>query len=144
MLALRLAACGVRRLGGDVLTAPGDNEDLFPMQRLADPPPAVYAFPGSVAAPLSEVGGKGLSLIKAAQAGLPVPPGFVLPVGFFAPWLAELKASRRWADFLKAAPQDLQRACDALKRVATALPFTDEQTGVLSAALASWGAGTRN
>ncbi len=36
---------------------------------------------------ISQVGGKGYSLIKMTQAGLRVPPGFVLSVNFFKPWI---------------------------------------------------------
>jgi len=33
----------------------------------------IFVFPGTISAPLAEVGGKGLSLMQGSQAGLPVP-----------------------------------------------------------------------
>ncbi len=75
----------------------------------------VFKFPGGEPASLAEVGGKGLSLIKGSESGLPVPPGFVLSVEFFRPWLDQLKTSPAWAEFIKAGPEQMQKACAALK-----------------------------
>ena len=56
----------------------------------------IYPFTISSEPSLSDVGGKGLSLIKMTLAGLPVPPGFICGVSFFAPWLTSLQASPEW------------------------------------------------
>ena len=42
---------------------------------------------------LQQVGGKGLALIEMTRAGMPVPPGLVLSVNFFRPWLDSLLKS---------------------------------------------------
>jgi len=48
---------------------------------------SIYFFPGDAKATLGEVGGKGLSLLESSRALLPVPPGCILTVYFFEPWL---------------------------------------------------------
>ena len=48
-----------------------------------------HGFPGTAQATIAEVGGKGYSLIRMAEAGLQVPPGAVLTTEFFAPWFDE-------------------------------------------------------
>jgi phosphoenolpyruvate synthase/pyruvate phosphate dikinase len=50
-----------------------------------------YPFTTDQAPELSQVGGKGMSLIFMTRRGLPVPPGFVLSVAFFEPWLEYVK-----------------------------------------------------
>jgi len=54
----------------------------------------IYPFPGSEIAPVAEVGGKGASLLIGRKESLPVPPGFILSVHFFAPWLRQLNVVR--------------------------------------------------
>ncbi len=56
----------------------------------------IYIFDASPLPTLTEVGGKGLSLIRMTQSGLPVPPGFKLSVAFFAPWITDLQATPEW------------------------------------------------
>lgn len=76
---------------------------------------------------LREVGGKGLSLIKMAGAGLPVPPGFVLTVAFFKPWLDTLKGSGEWKEFLAAKAEEFPQRCKALKAVCAGFELDDTQ-----------------
>jgi phosphohistidine swiveling domain-containing protein len=45
---------------------------------------------------IEEVGGKAYSLIRLCGAGLPVPPGCVLPTTFFDPWYASLRETDAW------------------------------------------------
>jgi len=52
----------------------------------------IYPFNAATLPALSEVGGKGLSLMRMTHAQLPVPPGFVLSLAFFAPWMSRLQA----------------------------------------------------
>jgi pyruvate,water dikinase len=94
--------------------------------------PEVYPFPGSREVQLSKVGGKGWSLIKMAEAGLPVPPGLVLPVDFFYPWIAELKSGPIWVRFLNAKDTELAAACADLKKAALKLAFSPEQAAALA------------
>ena len=56
----------------------------------------LVSFPGTEQTTLAEVGGKGYSLIRMVEAGLPVPPGAVLTTDFFAPWFDEIQASAAW------------------------------------------------
>ncbi len=65
----------------------------------------VFKFPGGPTAQLAEVGGKGLSLIKSSESGLPVPPGFVLAVEFFSEWLEQLRKTPEWTAFQNAFPE---------------------------------------
>ena len=90
--------------------------------------PEVVYFPGALTAQLSLVGGKGQSLIRMAQIGLPTPPGFVLTVAFFEPWLAELKLTKEWKAFCQADELDLESCSKALKERATKLELTREQS----------------
>lgn len=73
-----------------------------------------YAFDSlsSSKAALSEVGGKAQSLIDSLQAGFPVPPGFVLTVSFFGPWLQTVQTSSQWKSFLD---DPSKETCDAIK-----------------------------
>ena len=57
----------------------------------------IVSFPGTEQTTLAEVGGKGYSLIRMVEAGLPVPPGAVLTTEFFGPWFDEIQASAAWA-----------------------------------------------
>ena len=56
----------------------------------------IYTFTSKKIPTLSEVGGKGLSLILTAQEGLPVPDGFVLTMEFFRDWLQAVEQSKEW------------------------------------------------
>jgi pyruvate,water dikinase len=114
----------------------------------------VYRFSDPVP-PMAEVGGKALSLMRMAHAGIHVPPGFVLPVGFFAPWLDTLRSFPAWGDFVAAldrpaapgsnGPGDpaVRAACDALQGHARSLAWSAEQREVLGAALGGFPTETR-
>ena len=64
----------------------------------------IVSFPGTEQTTLAEVGGKGYSLIRMVEAGLPVPPGAVLTTNFFAPWFDEIQASATWTALTDATP----------------------------------------
>jgi len=98
----------------------------------------VYLFPGEAKATLPEVGGKGLSLMESAHAGLPVPGGFILTVHFFDEWISALKYTAAWKHFLQAPDDKLQHACDELKTAASAFHFTVEQEKALAEALSKF------
>ena len=72
------------------------------------------------------------------QAGLAVPPGFVLSVSFFEPWFAAIEASSAWDAFASAGPDDLARACAALKVAGSGLSFCDEQRVAVDQALSDF------
>jgi len=86
----------------------------------------VYPFDTDESPELSQVGGKGLSLILMTQYGLPVPPGVVLSVFFFEPWLSHVKKTPEWDHFVKSS-EIVKENCDALKKVAMSLQL-DEVT----------------
>jgi phosphohistidine swiveling domain-containing protein len=96
---------------------------------------SIYFFPGGAKATLGEVGGKGLSLLESSRALLPVPPGCILTVYFFEPWLSQLKTTDAWKKFLEADNDALAHACAVLKQTAAAFPFTGAQEKILTEAL---------
>ncbi len=95
----------------------------------------IVPFPGALTAQLSKVGGKGQSLIRMTQLGLPVPPGFVLTVEFFEPWMNELKLTDEWNNFVHSGGKNLKEICDALKARAGKLEFSKEQQQMVEDAL---------
>ena len=87
---------------------------------------------------LDQVGGKALSLITMSRAGMPVPPGFVLTVDFFAPWTATLQATPEWNALLAAQGEELNRVTRTLQAVCRSLQLTDRQREELENALAAF------
>ena len=94
-------------------------------------PPLIVTFPGAERARRAEVGGKGASLIRMTEAGLPVPPGAVLTTAFFAPWFDDVKASAAWTALTKASREDWAPLCDELKERSLALSETPAQRDAL-------------
>lgn len=74
-----------------------------------------------------------------SREGLPVPPGFILAVAFFEPWVLQLKTSVAWTNFLQAKEGELEGACDALKTEALRFAFTNEQQREVSTNLQPYG-----
>lgn len=85
------------------------------------------SFPGAEQTILTEVGGKGYSLIRLVEAGLPVPPGTVLTTEFFKPWFDEIKVSSTWLALAEAMPDKWTSLCNELKESCLALPLTETQ-----------------
>src|SRR5262249_36260958 len=81
---------------------------------------------------LAEVGGKGLSLARAAAAGLPVPPGFILAVAYFDDWLGQLHATAEYQQFLESGQENLSAACSALKERALQFQFSPVEDALLA------------
>jgi hypothetical protein len=96
---------------------------------------SVYAFDTTETPELAQVGGKALSLITMTQHGLPVPPGFVLTVAFFQPWLEAILARPEWRQALEARPEELRAHTEALEALAHQLELGSIQSQVLSGAL---------
>ncbi len=92
----------------------------------------VVSFPGTEQTTLAKVGGKGYSLIRMVEAGLPVPPGAVLTTEFFAPWFDEVRASATWRSLASATPDRWATICDELKRFCRALTLTTTQRQALA------------
>lgn len=90
-------------------------------------------------AALTSVGGKAHSLMRMVELNLPVPPGFVLPVEFFSAWFASIKRTGAWQAFLDAdVNSKLRSSCDALKKEAMKLSFSQEQRSAVIEALAKF------
>jgi pyruvate,water dikinase len=100
---------------------------------------AIYPIAGGKVADLTEVGGKGRSLMTMAGTGLRVPPGFILAVRFFDPWLAVLRETEEWRALLAAADGDLGKCATALKARAASLTFTPEQKAAVDEAFRAAG-----
>jgi hypothetical protein len=66
---------------------------------------------------IDQVGSKALSLIDMTREGMPVPPGFVLTVQFFEPWIRALEVAQEWEAIQNAAADDLGQATQALQAV---------------------------
>lgn len=92
----------------------------------------IVTFPGLKPTTLTEVGGKGYSLIRMTKEGLPVPPGAVLTTSFFVPWFDEIKASPTWEHLEKATPNEWGLLCAELKELGFALQLTAPQRETLS------------
>jgi len=95
----------------------------------------VYSFTTDETPELTQVGGKAMSLIFMTQRGLPVPPGFVLTVAFFEPWLEHIKQTSEWTQVLNSPPETLKQNCDAVKALCTGLELDDAHKEVLAQAL---------
>ena len=101
-----------------------------------------------------DVGGKAASLIRLRQAAFDVPPGVVLTTGFFAPWLAEIRASKEWQAVQGAAracgnrsPSAEHRAalahcCQQASTLAASFPLQAEQSATLQRIVAELDAGS--
>lgn len=102
---------------------------------------ALYSFTTARTPGLTQVGGKGSSLIEMTRAGLPAPPGFVLATGFFQPWLEEVRAGSGWSTFVEAlsadepSDEELQKRTADLEAACEDLSFTEPQERQLSRAL---------
>ncbi|MEA4857611.1 PEP/pyruvate-binding domain-containing protein [Solidesulfovibrio sp.] len=96
----------------------------------------IIAFTGAGGLPaITEVGGKGYSLLRLSRERFPVPPGFVLTTRFFEPWARRVRRSEAWKAFLAAAPGDMATAAAALPPLAEALAFDADQARLVAEAL---------
>lgn len=88
-------------------------------------------FPGPTLTTITEVGGKGYSLIRMVEAGLPVPPGAVLTTSFFEPWFDEIKASATWPALADATPDKWSALCNELRELCPDIPLIATQRRAL-------------
>lgn len=95
----------------------------------------IYAFSTPKDVILEQVGGKAMSLIRMTRYGLPVPPGFVLTVAFFHPWLDTIKRMATWQDLVDSFPEDLKTQSTMLKAKCANLQFDDTQKSALYEAI---------
>lgn len=95
----------------------------------------IYAFSTHQEVALEQVGGKAMSLIRMTKYGLPVPPGFVLTVAFFLPWLDTIKRMADWQELVYSFPDDLKMKSTMLKSKCADLQFDDMQKSALDEAV---------
>ena len=95
----------------------------------------VYPFTTDETPELAQVGGKAMSLIRMTRHGLPVPPGFVLSVAFFEPWLERILQTPEWAKALNGSPQDLKQNTMILETLCMGLELDYKQKKALGEAL---------
>ncbi len=87
----------------------------------------IYNFSSKEQPSISEVGGKGYSLIKMTQFGLKIPPGFILSASFFTSWVDEIKHSQEWSLFLNSKNEEEQiKNIRKLKELCFNLSFTKD------------------
>jgi pyruvate,water dikinase len=87
------------------------------------------------------VGGKAISLIRMTQQGFPVPPGFVLTVSFFEPWLETICRTPEWADVLNSSPGEWAQRCEAVKALCLDLELDTPRVEMLARGLEQLNAG---
>jgi phosphoenolpyruvate synthase/pyruvate phosphate dikinase len=87
----------------------------------------IFTFASNELLKVDQAGGKALALIQMSGAGMPVPPGFVLIVSFFEPWIAVLQTSPEWAAMKKPEASEIGQMARALQALCHALQFTDHQ-----------------
>ena len=101
----------------------------------------IISFTSPELPPLEQVGGKALTLMQMTAAGMPVPPGFVLTVQFFEPWLDVLKQSPAWKNLTKT--DELPQAAKALQVLCGTLELSGDQHNALNEALKTFRAEPR-
>ena len=67
----------------------------------------IYTLNSKILPEISEVGGKGYSLIKLSSLNLTVPNGIVLAVEFFHDWINKIKSSNIYNEFYKLLQKDI-------------------------------------
>lgn len=110
---------------------------------IVDQPPernlsTIYPFHSTQPVSLEQVGGKGKALMEMTRAGMPVPPGFVLTVSFFKPWLDTLKRSPHWTNLGTASASELRQTARAIQGLCRSLAFTADQSYEMELALGSF------
>lgn len=87
----------------------------------------IFTFSASEVPSVEQAGGKALALIQMTGAGMPVPPGFVLSVKFFEPWLDTLKTAPAWAKLTCGDEGEIRQAAQTLQELSRALQLNEQQ-----------------
>jgi pyruvate,water dikinase len=98
--------------------------------------PVIFPFASPNLLAPDQAGGKALALMQMTAAGMPVPPGLVLTVKFFAPWLEVLEQSPAWAALNTGS--EIGEAARTLQILCQTLQLTDSQKGELDQALSAF------
>lgn len=97
----------------------------------------IYPFTSPEIPPLEQAGGKALALMQMTAAGMPVPPGLVITVRFFEPWLEMLKQSPAWDALTQRG--DLSHSAKELQSLCRTLELSAAQKGELDEAVKTLG-----
>ena len=97
-----------------------------------------FAFTSAELPHMAQVGSKALALITMTREGLPVPPGFVLTVEFFEPWIMTCQATPEWKAVQRAEADELGQTTQALQSLCRDLKFTPQQQEDLDRMLESF------
>ena len=87
----------------------------------------IFTFASNQLLMADQAGGKALALIQLSGTGMPVPPGFILTVRFFEPWIAILQTSPEWTAMKQSNASEIGQTARALQALCRALKFTDHQ-----------------
>jgi phosphoenolpyruvate synthase/pyruvate phosphate dikinase len=96
---------------------------------------SILSFSTNTLPEIGDVGGKALTLIQMTKAGMPVPPGFVLAVKFFKPWMDILQKAPAWVVMKNVDAGEIGQAARALQSLCSNQNFTDQQQFDLENAL---------
>lgn len=89
-------------------------------------------FPGEAAYDVSSVGGKGASLLRMMERGLPVPPGAVLTTSFFEPCFEVIRSMPEWEAIERGPEDEWRSATRALRLRCAAIAWTEAQERTLA------------
>jgi pyruvate,water dikinase len=92
----------------------------------------VHTLQDGIEPGIKQIGGKGLSLVRAARKGFIIPHAAILPISFFNPWIEQIKATPEWQAFTKTSDDTILPAAQAVKACCQALVFSDAQQQVIA------------
>ena len=95
----------------------------------------IFQFTSLEPLTILEVGGKALAILTMTRKGFPVPPGFVLSVSFFEPWIKTLVALPEWMAMQTGGETTLSHTTRALQSRCHNLTFRPQQQEELERAI---------
>ncbi len=95
----------------------------------------IFQFTSLEPLTILEVGGKALALLTMTREGFPVPPGFVLSVSFFKPWIETLVALPEWIAMQTGGETTLSHTTRALQSRCHSMTFLPQQQEELERAI---------
>jgi phosphoenolpyruvate synthase/pyruvate phosphate dikinase len=98
----------------------------------------IFPFSSTEISQLDQAGSKALTLITMMREGTPVPPGFVLTVNFFEPWITTLQSTPEWEAVQYSRVEDIGQIIKALQSLCADLRFNHQQQEELDGALRSF------
>jgi len=95
----------------------------------------IFLFTSAELPSAQQAGSKALALIEMTKAGMPVPPGLVVTVQFFEPWMNTVLGSPEWTAMLTSGAGGFGQPAKALQSLCRALTFTVQQKKELGEAV---------